>query len=77
MSLKKLIVDRYRRPQDFTYTYTAKVGVSAIMDKATADEHPQTEKWMVDTLLDRLISELILLKQNGGEVQLNTHGDER
>lgn len=74
--MDKLIVDRYRRPEDSTFRYTANVHVAAVMDRATALEHPATEQWMVDSLLERLIADLILFRQSGGKVVVKTHGDE-
>ena len=74
--MKALIVDRYRRKEDSLYRYTTTVGLDAFLDKATADQHPQAETWMVDSMLNRLIGDLINLRNRGGEVVFRTHGDD-
>ncbi len=77
MSLEKIVVERYHRPKDFTYKYVASVHISCVMDKPTADANPKAEQWLVETMLVRLISELIEARDQGVEVELKKYGEER
>lgn len=67
---KGLVVTRVKDSHTSMYRYYAEVGIEAVIDKQTADQYEQAEAWMVESMLDRMIAQLLEWRKNGVKTTL-------